>query len=104
MKTANLLVSNTGQLKIADFGLARPVQPMKDGVKYTACVVTRWYRPPEILLGERRYNVPVDMWGVGCVIAEMFEKKQILAGDSDLKQCHLIFQYAVLFEVVPVIC
>lgn len=79
MKAANLLISNTGSLKIADFGLARAFDPnivkggeFKDGIpvkerKYTNCVVTRWYRPPELLLGARQYGGEVDMWGIGLV-------------------------------------
>lgn len=71
---ANLLISNQGILQIADFGLARfydepPPQPGKGGGdaqrEYTPLVVTRWYRPPELLLELRRYTTAVDMWGVG---------------------------------------
>ncbi len=80
MKAANLLISNNGSLKIADFGLARAFDPNivkggqhKDDSKgrerrYTNCVVTRWYRPPELLLGARQYGGEVDMWGIGFVI------------------------------------
>ena len=95
MKAANLLINNQGILKIADFGLARtyeePVprkgkpaeRPQRD---YTNCVVTRWYRPPELLLGERRYGPSVDMWGVGAVFAEMMRTKPLIEGRSDLDQ------------------
>ena len=77
MKAANLLISNNGSLMIADFGLARAFDPnivkggqYKDEFKgreqrYTNCVVTRWYRPPELLLGARQYGGEVDMWGIG---------------------------------------
>ena len=74
MKAANLLISNDGCLKIADFGLARAFDPNivrhKEDArgrerKYTNCVVTRWYRPPELLLGARQYGGEVDMWGIG---------------------------------------
>lgn len=75
MKAANLLISNTGSLKIADFGLARAFDPFMGRSdsrgkerKYTNCVVTRWYRPPELLLGARQYGGEVDMWGIGSVI------------------------------------
>ncbi|KAJ2988290.1 hypothetical protein NUW54_g9160 [Trametes sanguinea] len=101
MKAANLLISNDGCLKIADFGLARAFDPdivrHKEDVrgrerKYTNCVVTRWYRPPELLLGARQYGGEVDMWGVGCVLGEMFFRKPILPGASDLDQLDKIWK------------
>ncbi|THH29699.1 hypothetical protein EUX98_g4482 [Antrodiella citrinella] len=101
MKAANLLISNTGCLKIADFGLARAYDPnvVKSGDdlrgrerKYTNCVVTRWYRPPELLLGARQYGGEVDMWGIGCVLGEMFWRKPILPGTSDLDQLEKIWK------------
>ncbi|TFK86661.1 Pkinase-domain-containing protein [Polyporus arcularius HHB13444] len=101
MKAANLLISNDGSLKIADFGLARAFDPsivrVKEDAKgrerkYTNCVVTRWYRPPELLLGARQYGGEVDMWGVGCVLGEMFFRKPILPGASDLDQLDKIWQ------------
>lgn len=98
MKAANLLISNDGTLKIADFGLARSMAPADSGREYTGMVVTRWYRPPEILLGNRRYHLAVDMWGIGCVIAEMFHKKPIFAGTSDINQCEQIFELVLSFE------
>lgn len=101
MKAANLLINNRGILKIADFGLARtydeqPPQKHKPAERpqreYTNCVVTRWYRPPELLLGERRYGPSVDMWGVGCVFAEMMRAKPLIEGRSDLDQLVRIFR------------
>lgn len=74
MKAANLLISNKGILQIADFGLARHYEggvplPGKGGgetkFEYTSLVVTRWYRPPELLMQFRRYTTAIDMWGVG---------------------------------------
>jgi serine/threonine-protein kinase BUR1 len=72
MKAANLLISNDGSLRIADFGLARTfdVGVARGGDhhrKYTNCVVTRWYRPPELLLGARHYGGEVDIWGIGSI-------------------------------------
>lgn len=100
MKAANLLINNKGILQIADFGLARPYEdpPPQPGKgngdatrEYTTLVVTRWYRPPELLLQLRRYTPAIDMWGVGCVLGEMFTGRPILAGSSDLNQAQLIF-------------
>ncbi|KAI9750471.1 MAG: hypothetical protein M4579_006461 [Chaenotheca gracillima] len=100
MKAANLLISNQGILQIADFGLARhydekvPQAGKGNGEAtrdYTTVVVTRWYRPPELLLQLRRYTPAIDMWGVGCVFGEMFTGRPILAGNSDLNQIHIIF-------------
>ena len=74
MKAANLLISNKGILQIADFGLARHYEgdvplPGRGGgetkFEYTSLVVTRWYRPPELLMQFRRYTTAIDMWGVG---------------------------------------
>jgi len=74
MKAANLLINNKGILQIADFGLARhydepaPVAGRGGGEarrEYTTLVVTRWYRPPELLLQLRKYTTAIDLWGVG---------------------------------------
>ncbi|CCJ30303.1 unnamed protein product [Pneumocystis jirovecii] len=100
MKAANLLINNKGILKIADFGLARTFEepfPNKDNSivdrrEYTNCVVTRWYRPPELLLGEKKYTAAIDMWGAGCVFGEMYKQKPILQGKSDIDQLAIIFQ------------
>ncbi|KAK9365755.1 kinase-like domain-containing protein [Lipomyces kononenkoae] len=102
MKAANLLIDNRGVLKVADFGLARKFEeaPPAAGSRgtgparreYTNCVVTRWYRPPELLLGERRYTSAIDLWGVGCIFGEMYRHKPILAGNSDFDQLRRIFQ------------
>ena len=100
LKAANLLINNQGILQIADFGLARPYDddPPQPGQgngeatrDYTTLVVTRWYRPPELLLQLRRYTPAIDMWGVGCVFGEMFKGKPILPGVSDVNQAQLVF-------------
>ena len=101
MKAANLLINNKGILQIADFGLARPYEDLVPQAgrgngeatrDYTTLVVTRWYRPPELLLQLRKYTPAIDMWGVGCVFGEMFTGRPILAGSSDLNQVTLIFE------------
>ncbi|KZS92631.1 Pkinase-domain-containing protein [Sistotremastrum niveocremeum HHB9708] len=97
MKAANLLIDNKGSLKIADFGLARPVagpEQLKSNrqERYTNCVVTRWYRPPELLLGAREYGGEIDLWGIGCILGEMFTRRPILTGDSDFNQLIAIWK------------
>ncbi|KAJ2238244.1 serine/threonine protein kinase, CMGC, CDC2/CDK sub [Coemansia sp. RSA 1722] len=85
MKASNLLLNNEGRLYIADFGLARSFNP-DDKKDMTKCVVTRWYRPPELLLGERRYTTAIDMWGIGCIFAEMLVGKPVFQGSTDISQ------------------
>ncbi|KAL3425621.1 serine threonine-protein kinase bur-1 [Phlyctema vagabunda] len=101
MKAANLLINNKGILQIADFGLARhydePVPKEGQGGgearrDYTTLVVTRWYRPPELLMHLRKYTTAIDIWGVGCVFGEMLIGKPILSGDSDQNQLRIIFE------------
>ena len=75
LKPQNLLIDKNGAIKIADFGLARafgiPVRV------YTHEVVTLWYRAPEILLGSNKYSCPIDIWSVGCIFAEMANKRPL---------------------------
>ena len=59
---------------------------------YTGMVVTRWYRPPELLAGERRYGPAIDMWGLGCILAEMVIKGPLFKGTSEIHQLELIAQ------------
>ncbi|KAG9011926.1 serine/threonine protein kinase, CMGC, CDC2/CDK sub [Tulasnella sp. 427] len=93
IKSANLLIDRDGLLKIADFGLARPISKEWGSKRgFTNCVVTRWYRPPELLLGAKVYDGAVDMWGIGCILAEMFERNPIMQGQEDMHQLTLIFQ------------
>jgi len=90
IKPQNLLIDNRLRLKIADFGLARAYSvPVP---KYTHEVVTVWYRAPEILLGSTIYSVPIDIWSVGCVFAEMGTGAPLFAGDSEIDTIFKIFQ------------
>lgn len=79
MKAANVLITHDGVLKLADFGLAR-VMYRKGGQEpcYTNRVVTLWYRPPELLLGTRNYGPAIDIWGAGCIMAELWTRSPIL--------------------------
>ncbi|KAK4803434.1 hypothetical protein SAY86_003251 [Trapa natans] len=91
IKGSNLLVNNEGILKVADFGLANfcdsaQRQPL------TSRVVTLWYRPPELLLGSTDYGASVDLWSVGCVLAEIITGKPILQGRTEVEQLHKIFK------------
>eukprot|EP00045_Choanoeca_perplexa_P022706 m.10658 g.10658 ORF g.10658 m.10658 type:complete len:292 (+) comp9643_c0_seq1:115-990(+) len=90
LKPQNLLINHDGFIKLADFGLARafgiPVRA------YTHEVVTLWYRAPEILLGQRQYACPVDMWSVGCIFAEMVTRRPLFPGDSEIDELFKIFR------------
>ncbi|RMZ45613.1 protein kinase [Aspergillus flavus] len=81
IKAANILISNRGQLKYADFGLARFFSKSRQ-LDYTNRVITIWYRPPELLLGETRYGPAVDVWSAACVYVEMFTKKAVFPGEG----------------------
>lgn len=92
LKPQNLLIDKDGNLKLADFGLARAFGvPLRT---YTHEVVTLWYRAPEILLGGRQYSTGVDMWSVGCIFAEMCTRKPLFPGDSEIDEIFKIFRYA----------
>lgn len=90
MKSSNILITKNGELKIADFGLARPYSIEAASRKYTNRVVTLWYRPPELLLGERNYACAIDLWGVGCIMSELFTKEPLMKGSSEQHQLQLI--------------
>ena len=90
LKPQNLLINRQGELKIADFGLARAFQiPIR---AYTHEVVTLWYRAPEILLGQRQYACPVDMWSIGVIFAEMVNRRPLWPGDSEIDELYKIFR------------
>ncbi|KAJ8688565.1 hypothetical protein QAD02_024360 [Eretmocerus hayati] len=92
MKAANVLITKSGKLKLADFGLARAFRANKNGQgnRYTNRVVTLWYRPPELLLGDRNYGPPVDLWGAGCIMAEMWTRSPIMQGNTEQEQLTII--------------
>lgn len=90
LKPNNLLLDDRGILKIADFGLAKFFgSPTR---VYTHQVVTRWYRAPELLFGSRIYGTGIDIWAVGCILAELLLRVPFLPGESDLDQLSRIFQ------------
>jgi serine/threonine protein kinase len=102
MKSANILINNMGELKIGDFGLARTI-PGRDEEVMTGGLVTRWYRPPELLIGEPIYNQSVDIWGVGCIILEIFIKRPAFRGNDDINQLDSIIKILGLDNELKII-
>ncbi|KAJ5280329.1 hypothetical protein N7478_005701 [Penicillium angulare] len=92
IKAANILISNQGLLKFADFGLACFFSKTRQ-LDYTNRVITIWYRPPELLLGETRYGPAVDVWSAACVCMEMFTKKAVFPGDGgEISQLEKLYE------------
>lgn len=93
LKPRNLLVNSNCDLKICDFGLARPNVPelRVRSTQMTDYVATRWYRAPEVLLTFRKYTAAMDMWSVGCIFGELLLRKPILPGTDANHQIDLIF-------------
>ena len=90
LKPQNLLIDKNGMIKLADFGLARAFGvPIKT---LTHEVLTLGYRAPEILLGQKEYSTPVDIWSLGLIFFEMAHRKPLFAGDSEIDQIFKIFQ------------
>uniref|UniRef100_A0A4W4EK71 cyclin-dependent kinase n=1 Tax=Electrophorus electricus TaxID=8005 RepID=A0A4W4EK71_ELEEL len=90
LKPQNLLINDRGELKLADFGLARAKSiPTKT---YSNEVVTLWYRPPDILLGSTDYSTQIDMWGVGCIFYEMATGRPLFPGSTVEEELHFIFK------------
>lgn len=91
IKPQNILVnSEMTVLKLADFGLARNFSvPLP---KYTPEVQTLWYRAPELLLGTSIYSTSVDVWSIGCVIAELVNHRPVFPGKSEIDQLYIIFR------------
>ena len=83
VKPENLLLSKNGVVKLCDFGFARGTRKQKN-YQYTDYVSTRWYRAPELLVGESAYNESIDVWAVGCIFAEIYSGLPLFPGDSDL--------------------
>ncbi|WWC85398.1 uncharacterized protein L201_000261 [Kwoniella dendrophila CBS 6074] len=90
LKTSNLLMNNRGQIKVADFGLARKFgDPLGE---MTQLVVTLWYRSPELLLGAKEYTTSVDIWSIGCIFAELMQGEALFPGRGEIDQINRIFQ------------
>ncbi|XP_044160584.1 cyclin-dependent kinase 15 isoform X2 [Bufo gargarizans] len=81
LKPQNLLISYLGELKLADFGLARAKSIPSQ--TYSSEVVTLWYRPPDVLLGATDYSSDLDIWGAGCIFIEMLQGYPAFSGVSN---------------------
>ncbi|XP_054462817.1 mitogen-activated protein kinase 3 [Anoplopoma fimbria] len=91
LKPSNLLINTTCDLKICDFGLARIADPEHDHTGFlTEYVATRWYRAPEIMLNSKGYSKSIDIWSVGCILAEMLSNRPIFPGKHYLDQLNHI--------------
>lgn len=81
LKPSNIAVNEDCELKILDFGLARPTES-----EMTGYVATRWYRAPEIMLNWMHYNQTVDIWSVGCIMAELLTGRTLFPGADHIDQ------------------
>ena len=107
IKGSNILINSRGELKLADFGLARVYQKRRKN-DYTNRVITQWYRPPELLLGATVYGPEVDMWSAGfvvgiclvslssditsrCIMLELFVKNPVFQGTDEIDQIFKIY-------------
>eukprot|EP01132_Coremiostelium_polycephalum_P003227 gene3227-4040_t len=90
LKPQNLLINRKGELKLADFGLARAFGiPVRT---YSHEVVTLWYRAPDVLMGSRKYSTPIDIWSAGCIFAEMASGRPLFPGSGTSDQLFRIFK------------
>ncbi|KAI9699535.1 MAG: hypothetical protein M1820_007166 [Bogoriella megaspora] len=92
LKTSNILMNNRGEIKLADFGMARytgsPPPPA-----LTQLVVTLWYRAPELLLGATTYDFAIDIWSIGCILGELLTREPLIAGKNEVDQLTQIFAF-----------
>jgi len=83
LKPSNLLVNSDCSIKICDFGLGRGIVPESTEEEYTVqYVTTKWYRAPEVLLSSSNYGLAIDMWAVGCIFAELIQRRPLFPGDD----------------------
>ncbi|XP_066282954.1 cyclin-dependent kinase-like 1 isoform X1 [Branchiostoma lanceolatum] len=97
VKPENILITKQGVIKLCDFGFARLLTGPGD--EYTDYVATRWYRAPELLVGDTQYGPPVDVWAIGCVFAELICGQALWPGKSDVDQLYLIRK--TLGDLIP---
>lgn len=91
MKGSNILLNSKGELKLADFGLARHYHKSHK-LDYTNRVITLWYRSPELLMGETVYGPSVDVWSAGCIMLELYLRKAAFQGNDEINQLEVIYK------------
>lgn len=96
LKPSNLLLNANCDLKICDFGLARVTSETDFMTEY---VVTRWYRPPELLLNSSDYTAAIDVWSVGCIFMELMDRKPLFPGRDHVHQLRLLMEVFCLSKV-----
>jgi len=90
---SNILINENCDLKICDFGLARVMTDNgDDDAKLTEYVVTRWYRAPEIMVATRTYDEKIDVWSLGCILAELIIRRPLFMGENYVEQIDLILE------------
>lgn len=92
LKPRNLLVNSNCDLKICDFGLSRSniAALVTTKAQLTDYIATRWYRAPEVILSQKQYTGAIDVWSVGCILAELIRRKVLLPASSEQEMMHMI--------------
>lgn len=93
LKPSNMLIKSDASIKVCDFGLSRAIGDMKEADTLTDYIATRWYRSPEILFGSNRYDVGIDMWAAGCILAELIGGRPLFPGASTMDQLERVVAF-----------
>ncbi|KAJ8930768.1 hypothetical protein NQ314_016402 [Rhamnusium bicolor] len=99
IKCSNILMNNRGEVKLADFGLARLYNAEDRQRPYTNKVITLWYRPPELLLGEERYGPAIDIWSCGCILGGTVSEKAFVSSEFFFYSNASVFANAELMQL-----